>query len=158
MLRRRRHVEPELVSLRRLLQESLDRDHDGWLMPPEGAEWELETRGTIRDLDVDDLAEQDSEVVVIAGQRLAAIVDGATLHDICRGAALLQTRPSDETLLEAFRYYARFDAFLPALGAPVHLPSRRSPVDSIESSGTSSVTSGQISRAERLVAIAEASR
>lgn len=87
-------------------------------MLPEGAEWDLETRGTIRDLDVDDLAEQDSEVVVIAGQRLAAIVDGATLHDICRGAALLQTRPSDETLLEAFRYYARFDAFLPALGAP----------------------------------------
>ena len=57
---------------------------------------------------------------MVAGRTLVPIVDGATLHDICQGAADLTAprRPSDDVLFEAFQYYARFDAFLPAIGAP----------------------------------------
>jgi hypothetical protein len=118
MLRGRRRADSGLRSLREVLRESLRSAPTGWLLLPSGDLWSPDTLGAIRDIDEDELAAHDSDVVVVGGHELEPIVDGPTLHDICQGAQRLQRRPTDETLFEAFRYYSNFDAFLPALGAP----------------------------------------
>jgi hypothetical protein len=104
--------------LREILRESLASSPDGWLLLPSEGPISADTLGTLRDIGGDDMADQDSDTVLVGGFELAPSVGGDTLHDICQGAQRLQPLPSDETLVEALDYYLRFDAFLPALGAP----------------------------------------
>ena len=111
-------MDADLRPLIELLRESLRSSLDGWLLLPSEGPISADTLGTILDTDDDDTSDEDSDTVVIAGYELVPYVDGDTLHDICQGAQQLQPLPTDDTLLEAFGYYVRFDAFLPALGAP----------------------------------------
>ncbi len=114
-------MDVDLRPLREHLRDALGSAPSGWLFLPTEDRVDLDTLGAIIDDpqgDDHDDDEEDVDTVVISGVEFGSTVDGVTLHDICVGAAQLQPQPTDKTLLDAFVYYDRFDAFLPALGAP----------------------------------------
>jgi hypothetical protein len=80
----------------------------------------LVTPGTIIDTGAlaADERDEDGEPIVAKKLRLVCTLDSGTLEGIFTCAAQLEDPPSDETLLEAFVYYHRYDAFLPKLGSP----------------------------------------
>lgn len=93
---------------------------EGWLFLPEDGEWGHDTEGAIIDCDSLEETEFDGrEMPIFAVQKgLVETLDGGTLSEIYHCAARLEDPLSDETLLEAFDYYYKFDAFLPQAGAP----------------------------------------
>jgi hypothetical protein len=120
MGRGHRAFRPEPLPLGQLLRRSLSSAPAGWLVLPAGEEWGFGTDALMVELDGADTdqAVEDDDRVMVGGREFVPVVDGHTLHAICQGAARLQRQPSDATLLEAFSYYVRFDAFLPFVGAP----------------------------------------
>jgi hypothetical protein len=65
-------------------------------------------------------ADPDDDTQAIASERgfPQEGLDTETIEETASGARQFQDPPSDELLLESFEYYWRFDAWLPAPGAP----------------------------------------
>jgi len=111
---------PQLTLLVDILKDAGESMPEGWLFLPDDRQWNLNTKGVMIDIDVlDDSELADDDTPVFAKQNnLVETIDGGTLTEIYLSAAHLEDPPTDETLLEAFIYYYRFDAFLPEVGAP----------------------------------------
>jgi len=108
------------TSLREILRNANGRLPGGWLFLPRSENWTLDTTGIIIDMDALPESEiTDQHVPVVAKQQgLVETLDTGTLEEIHLCAARLDNPPTDDTLLQAFLYYYRFDAFLPKIGAP----------------------------------------
>jgi hypothetical protein len=91
----------------------------GWLFLPNVQEWTIDTQGIVVDIDsLDESEVNENEMPIVTEEKsLIITLDGGTLKSINVCASQLENPPSDRTLLEAFIYYYRFDAFLPELGA-----------------------------------------
>lgn len=115
MVRRRPPPQPVPRPLRQALRDAVRGDQDGWLCLPAGEASTLETDAFFWSaFDEEGTAEEDT--VEVNGRWFQATLDGATVHDICTGAAALEDPQSDEVLLEALTYYFEHDAFLPERG------------------------------------------
>ena len=108
------------VPLGEILRSANGKLPEGWLYLPQGAPWTTKTVGFIVDLDSLDESEITDEKLPVLAKRqgLVETVDTGTLVEIYLSATRLENPPSDKTLLEAFVYYYRFDAFLPSIDAP----------------------------------------
>jgi hypothetical protein len=92
---------------------------EGWLFLPNNKEWTIDTQGIVIDIDLLEESEINENEMPIATEETNLIItlDGGTLASIYVCAARLENQPCDRTLLEAFIYYYKFDAFLPEIGA-----------------------------------------
>lgn len=91
---------------------------EGWLFLPSSGRPELETACLMVNADPDD----DSAALAADQGFPQEGLDTPTIEDTAKAARLFADPPSDELLLESFIYYWRFDAWLPAPGAPDPLP------------------------------------
>jgi hypothetical protein len=91
----------------------------GWLFLPKNKEWTIDTQGIVIDIDsLDESEVNENEMpIVMEEKNLIITLDGGTLESINVCVSRLENPPSDRTLLEAFIYYYKFDAFLPEIGA-----------------------------------------
>lgn len=88
----------------------------GWVYLPEG-----EITVASNCVLITDEAYEDIEELEIIGHRLGFPREGLdtqTIEDVCDVASRLAFSPNDETYVQAFAYYWKFDAYLPALNAP----------------------------------------
>lgn len=107
------------ISLSHALRRALDRTlPDGWLYMPRATKLLPQTECAF----IDDLeSELDDDGLPISPIRTEFPREGLdtqALEDTAEAARSFQDPPSNELLIESFEYYLRFDAFLPAPGAP----------------------------------------
>jgi hypothetical protein len=111
-----RNVVKRLIEiLREALNGSLE---DGWLFLQRiDGDWYADSEGVLIDIDSLPEEEMDGDDPVAAKQRdLRETLDSQTIQDIAEGAAAIEDPLSDDTLVEAFNYYFKYDAFLPEKG------------------------------------------
>ena len=107
----------ERTTLGSILRRALDGQlSGGWVYLPETTKWQPNTECLFlgdgeTDCDDEELKEK-TEGFPVEG------LDSGTIESVARGVLPFDRSPSDDLLLEAFVYYHRFDAFLPAPGAP----------------------------------------
>jgi hypothetical protein len=111
----------QATTLRAVLRQALQNrlSDDLWLYLPETPTLHLDTPCLLLDVDPD--GQMDDRGIPIAAIRDGFPnegLDGATLKSAGEWVVKFQDPPSDELLFESFVYYLRFDAFLPAPGAP----------------------------------------
>lgn len=108
-----------MVTLAEILRSAADDDLDGWLFLPANIDWTVATPALMIDLEAIDESDFVDNLPPLAREKsLVETLDGATLNGVYHSADLHESPPSDATLLEAFLYYFRFDAWLPSIGAP----------------------------------------
>jgi hypothetical protein len=112
-------MEASMKPLVDILRRAVNNDLEiGWLYLPRGVEWQAQTPGIVLNADamLPEELDKEGEPLFAIQTNLIPTLDDATLEDVARGAALIEAAPSDELLLEAFKYYYEYDAFLPERG------------------------------------------
>lgn len=117
-------------TLRQVLRDALaGRLQDGWMYQPAGGNLTLDS--TVMIVDDDGDVETDSHGTPLVAIETGCAEEGLECRTIAETAACAQSfvdPPSDELLLESYRYYWKNDAWLPEPGAP------DPPVQSLEES------------------------
>jgi hypothetical protein len=110
------------TTLGSVLRLALDkRLPEGWLFLPRIDELAVDTPCLLLEAAAFDASELDDRgipVVAVEQGFPCEGLDSATIEDTAQWARGLAPLPSDAALLDSFAYYLKFDAFLPALGAP----------------------------------------
>lgn len=103
-----------------ILRQTLNGDTEkGWLFLEDviDDEWKAKSKGLIIDIDKLPEEELDNDFPILAKRNnLTETLDAQTIEDITNAAIDIEVPISDETLVEAFNYYYKYDTFLPEKG------------------------------------------
>jgi len=105
------------MTLREIFQHSAEFSKSDWLCLPNEENLSLETEAAMAKIEFDE--ENDEEVLPAAllAKKFASTIDAQTLEDVVNWADRLAGKRDEKVRLESLRYYLRFDAFLPKIGA-----------------------------------------
>jgi len=109
-----------MPTLRMILEQARGSLEEGWLFLPKDQEWTPDTQCELVDLGSldEDQFNEDELPTYLVEAGFVETLDSQTIEDIVSAASQLERPPTIETLVEAFLYYCKFDAFLPEIGAP----------------------------------------